>query len=63
MTSSNDSFPGDVPGAPGSAGPSTTDTDDAIDKAKGDLDDDAVEAARRSGYADVGESEEAADDR
>ena len=39
------------------------DTDDAIDKAKRDVDAEAEEAARRSGYADRGESEDAASDR
>jgi hypothetical protein len=39
------------------------DTDDAIDKAKRDVDAEAEEAARQSGYADRGESEDAASDR
>ena len=44
-------------------GEAEEDTDDAIDKAKRDVDAETEDAARRSGYADAGESEEAASDR
>lgn len=44
-------------------GEADDDTDAAIDKAKRDVDAETEEAARRSGYADGGESEETASDR
>ena len=44
-------------------GEAADDTDDAIDKAKRDVDVEAEEAARQSGYADRGESEDAASER